>query len=81
MGILDSIVHNVVGSASYEIGRSIGKSAGGVVEQMSENYQAKQDLENEKKKKEANLPPNCPHCGAPTEGKLECQYCNCKIVE
>lgn len=30
--------------------------------------------------KEENLPPLCPHCGAPTNKKIVCEYCGCKIV-
>ncbi len=81
MGLFDSIIHNFVGGASSEIGRAIGKTAGGVVEQLSENYQTEQDLRNERRRKEANLPANCPHCGAPSNSVLVCEYCNCKIVE
>ena len=31
--------------------------------------------------KEENLPALCPHCGAPTNKKIVCEYCGCKIVE
>lgn len=28
-----------------------------------------------------HLPALCPHCKAPTEKKLVCEYCGCKVIE
>ncbi len=39
------------------------------------------ELSMEEQRKSASLPPNCPHCGAATEGKLVCAYCDSKIIE
>ena len=39
------------------------------------------ELKMEEQKKAAELPPHCPHCGAPTEKNIVCEYCGCKIVE
>lgn len=33
------------------------------------------------KMKEENLPAVCPRCGAPTNKKIVCEYCGCKMVE
>ncbi len=38
-------------------------------------------LELEKKRKIENLPTHCPHCGAPTNKKIVCEYCGCKIIK
>ena len=35
----------------------------------------------EEQRKINNLPPNCPHCSAPTSGKIVCEYCKAKVVE
>lgn len=85
MGLLDSIINravsNVVSNSTYEIGNSVGKAAGNIVEQATENIATDMKLKSEQKIKEKNLPATCPHCGAPTSEKIVCEYCNCKIVE
>ena len=85
MGLFDSIVnhalHNVVGNASDQIGRAVGEAAGNVVVQGAENYTTDMRLKNEQKIKEKNLPAKCPHCGAPTEEKIVCEYCGCKVID
>ena len=85
MGLLDSVinraVHNVVSSSTYEIGNSVGKAAGTMVEQATENIATDMKLKNEQKIKEKNLPAICPHCGGPTNEKIVCEYCGCKVME
>lgn len=85
MGLLDSIVnhalHNVVGNASNEIGRAVGEAAGTVVGQQAQNYATDMKLRNEQKIKEKNLPAKCPHCEAPTNEKIVCEYCGCKVID
>ena len=92
MGLFDSVINNVVGSASREIGRSvgnaIGSAAGTVTNQVAQNVTTDMQVKNEQKKmaveeerKALNLPPNCPHCGGPTTGKIVCEYCRCKVVQ
>ncbi len=70
------------------VGNAVGNAAGKVVEQAGEGIATDMQVANEAKmmvmdtqKKISNLPPHCPHCGAPTSGVLVCEYCNCKIVQ
>ena len=92
MGLLDRVISNVVSNATREIGRSVGNAvgnvAGTVTNQAAENWVTDMQVKNEQKKmaveeerKALNLPPNCPHCGGPTTGKLVCEYCKCKVVQ
>ena len=85
MGLLDGIVNralnNVINNASDEIGKAVGDAAGNVVAQTTENYTTDMKLKNEQKIKEKNLPAKCPHCGAPTNEKIVCEYCGCKVID
>ena len=85
MGFLDSVishaVHNVVGSSTHEIGKAMGEAAGNMMGQAAENITTDMRLQNEQKIKEKNLPAVCPHCGGPTNERIVCEYCGCKIVE
>lgn len=85
MGLLDSVVRNVASGAAYslssELGHAVGKAAGSVVTQATESITDEMKAKNNQRRKEENLPPNCPHCGAPTNRKLVCEYCACKIVQ
>ena len=85
MGFLDSMVKNVASSVAYsassEIGRAAGRAVGSVVTQATEGITDDMKAKNELKRKEENLPSKCPHCGAPTNKKIVCEYCSCKIVE
>ena len=38
------------------------------------------EIRREYNKKMSNLPSNCPNCGAPTCGKMYCEYCESKMV-
>ncbi len=92
MGLLDRLINNAVSSATYAagnaIGDAVGKSVGNVasagIDSVATDIKVKNGekmIDLEEKQKAANLPPNCPHCGAPSNKQLVCEYCHCKIVE
>lgn len=92
MGLLDRLINNAVSSATYAagnaIGDAVGKSVGGVASAGIDSVATDIKVKNEEKmmdlaerQKAENLPPNCPHCAAPTNKQLVCEYCHCKIVE
>ncbi len=92
MGLFDRVVNNVVGSMSRSAGEAIGNAVGNAVGNMAgegvNSITTDMKIKNEEKlmdlaekQKEENLPPHCPHCNAPTNKKLVCEYCGCKIVE
>lgn len=92
MGLFDAIVNRVVGEASESIGdalgNAIGNSVGKVAAQATENLTTNMEIANEQKKmaldeekKAQELPGTCPRCGAPTNKKIVCEYCDCKIVQ
>lgn len=96
MGLLDRMINNVVSSASRSaghaigdaIGDAVGKSVGNLAEAGTESITTDIKIKNEEKmmdlaerQKAENLPPNCPHCGAPSNKQLVCEYCHCKIVQ
>ena len=49
------------------------------IQQMKPIVEGKMILD--QKMKEEDLPPHCPHCGAPTKKKIICEYCGCKIIK
>lgn len=94
--MFDRLISNVVNSAGRALGRSIGDSVGDalgdavgkVTDQAANNITADMKMASETKqmaldeqKKVNDLPATCPHCGAPTNRQLVCEYCDCKIVE
>ncbi len=92
MGLLDRIVSNVVSSASYSAGHAIGDAIGNMAGEGINSVTTDMKIQNEEKmnayhdavderEKLQNLPATCPHCYAPTNGKLVCEYCKCKIIE
>jgi len=96
MGLFDRIINNVANSASRSLGRAIGDGVGNAIgdaasklgSQAVENVTTDMKVANEQKemaldeqKKALNLPPICPHCGAPTSGKLVCEFCDCKVIQ
>ena len=92
MGLLDRVVNSMVGSMSRSAGNAIGNAVGNAVGNMAgegiNSVTTDMKVKNEEKlmdlaerQKAENLPPNCPHCGAPTNKKLVCEYCQCKVVE
>lgn len=92
MGLLDRIINNAIGnatqSASDAIGSAVGDAVGNMASEGLNTITTDIKVKNEEKlmdlaerKKAENLPAHCPHCGAPTNKKLVCEYCNCKVVE
>lgn len=81
-------VGRAVGDAVGDIATEAGKSLTNEIKEMNQEKEIKlknnalnAELAMEERRKEANLPPNCPHCGAPTENKLVCNYCDSKVIE
>ncbi len=92
MGLLDRMLNNAMGSMSRAAGNAIGNAVGNAVGNMAgegiNSVTTDMKIKNEEKmmdlaerQKEENLPMNCPHCGAPTNKHLVCEYCHCKVVE
>lgn len=96
MGLFDrnvnGFVNGLLNRASNAIGNAAGAAIGEAVDKIADqavdNVTSDMKMNNERKqmaleqdKKAMNLPTHCPHCGAGTNGKLVCDYCDCKIVE
>lgn len=78
-------------AGSSVIGRIIGTAIAAAVSEVIDDYTEsaaranaeeaeRSELRREYNRKMANLPSNCPNCGAPTCGKMYCEYCESKIV-
>lgn len=81
-------VGRAVGDAVGDIASEAGKSLTNEIKEMNQEKEIElkrnalnAELEMANQRKASNLPPNCPHCGAPTENKLVCEYCDSKIIE
>lgn len=81
-------VGRAVGDAVGDIASEAGKSLTNEIKEMNQdkeielkNKALNAELAMDEQRKSANLPTNCPHCGAPTEKKLICDYCDSKIIE
>ncbi len=88
MGLLDHMLNNVVGSMSRAVGNAVGDAVGNMAGEGINSVTTDLKIKNEEKlmdlaerQKEEHLPMNCPHCGAPTNKHLVCEYCHCKVVE
>ena len=92
MGLFGSILDSASRGLGHSLGSAVGGAVGGAVgkvaNQTAENVTTDMKVANEYKfmaveeqKKINNLPTNCPHCCAPTTGKLICEYCGTKVVE
>lgn len=92
MGLFDRMVgsamHSMSRAAGNAIGDAVGKSVGNMAGAGVDSITTDMKIKNEEKmmdlaerQKAENLPTNCPHCGAPTNKQLVCEYCHCKIVE
>ncbi len=96
MGLFDSVVNNVVSSMSHSAGHAIGNAVGNAIGNMAgegiNSVTTDMKIQNEEKmntyheaveqrQKLQNIPAICPHCSAPTNGKLICEYCQCKVIE
>lgn len=73
------------------IGRIIGTAVATAVSSAIDNYSEsaakanaeeaeRAEIRREYNKKMSNLPSNCLNCGAPTCGKMYCEYCKSKMV-
>ena len=92
MGLLDRMINRVVSSASYAagnaigdaVGKSVGNVAGAGMDSIATDIKVKNGekmMDLAERQKAENVPPQCPHCGAPSNKQLVCEYCHCKIVE
>ena len=92
MGLFGSLIDSASRGLGHSLGSAVGGAVGGAVgkvaNQTAENVTTDMKVANEYKfmaveeqKKINNLPPNCPHCSAPTSGKIVCEYCKAKVVE
>lgn len=81
-------IGRAVGEAVGDIASEASKSLTNEIKEINQDKQI--ELQNKalaaelainEQRKSANLPTNCPHCGAPTERKLICEYCDSKIIE
>lgn len=90
------LLNKVVGNAGAALGEAIGDSVGDalgnavgkVTSQAADNITTDMKIASETKQmileeqqKVNDLPDHCPHCKAPTNKQLVCEYCHCKIVE
>ena len=71
-GILGTAVSKVVNEAINTYTESTAKAEAEEAERSQ--------IRMEYNRKMANLPANCPNCGAPTCGKMYCEYCDSKLV-
>ena len=78
-------------AGSSVIGRIIGTAVAAAVSGAIDNYTEsaakanaaeaeRSAIRREYNRKMADLPANCPNCGAPTCGKMYCEYCESKMV-
>lgn len=81
-------VGRAVGDAVGDIATEAGKSLTNEIKEINQEKEIElkknalnAELAMEEQIKASNLPPNCPHCGAPTENKLVCEYCDSKVIE
>lgn len=86
--IFGKIVNSASDSLEDAIGDAVGNSIGKVASQATTNLTGemarlneRQNMALEEEKKAQELPGTCPRCGAPTNKKIVCEYCDCKIVE
>ncbi len=94
--MFERLLNRVVGSASHAIGNSIGDSIGDAigdafgkvtdqaVDNITDDMRRASDVKQmalDEQQKINNLPTHCPHCNAPTNRMLVCEYCGSKIVQ
>ena len=85
--LINGIISNAADSVGDAIGDVVGNAVGKVANQASDNMVNEMKRENEirdmqveEQRKITELPSHCPHCKAPTNGQLVCEYCNSKIM-
>lgn len=81
-------VGRAVGDAVGDIATEAGKSLTNEIKEINQEKEIElkknalnAELAMEEQRKVSSLPPNCPHCGAATENKLVCEYCDFKVIE
>ena len=82
-------VGDALSSVVKEVGSQAGSNLTSEMKMQQENRVLNNKIASEKKmmdleedaEKAQHLPANCPHCFAPTEKKLVCEYCGCKVIE
>ena len=74
------IIGSIIGTAISTAINETVESYAGTVERARTEEQERARIRSEYNKKMANLPANCPNCGAPTCGKMYCEYCESKLV-
>lgn len=69
------------------IGTAIAAAVSGAINDYAESSARanaaeaeRSEIRKEYNRKMTNLPSNCPNCGAPTCGKMYCEYCESKII-
>lgn len=75
-GLIGSALGTVITTALSETVEGCAETA----ERARTEEQERARIRSEYNKKMANLPANCPNCGAPTCGKMYCEYCDSKLV-
>lgn len=75
-----SIIGSIIGTATSTAINETVESYAGTVERARTEEQERARIRSEYNKKMTNLPANCPNCGAPTCGKMYCEYCESKLV-
>ncbi len=75
-----SIIGSIIGTAISTAINETVESYAGTVERARTEEQERARIRSEYNKKMTNLPANCPNCGAPTCGKMYCEYCESKLV-
>ncbi len=78
--LLGSLLGSVVGTAISTAVNETAASYAGTMERARTEEQERARIRSEYNKKMADLPANCPNCGAPTCGKMYCEYCDSKLV-
>ena len=78
LGVLVILISMIISGAIYIIAKRRDIMAFSL-EQERPIYEERRKMA--QKIKEDNLPAVCPRCGAPTNKKIICEYCGCKIVK
>lgn len=93
--VVDNVTSSASHAIGRAVGEAVGdmakEGASTLTNEIKEHNQEKElelkqnrlnaELSFNEQRKAEELPARCPHCGAPTNKKLVCEYCDCKIVE
>ncbi len=74
--VIGSVLGTVISTAVTETAATYTQT----VERAKSEEQERARIRSEYNRKLADLPANCPNCGAPTCGKMYCEYCDSKLV-